>query len=148
MNKTTDRGGSRTRVLVPFAYMALIFVLSSIPGTSGPDDFSIQRPDTWLSSPIQNALHIPTYGLLVFLLWWSLIPWTRSARLQAAAALLIAAAYGVLDELHQLAVPGRTSSMTDVVFNLVGVVAGGWLFGRVSGRLAGPPRESDLAGES
>ncbi len=135
--------------------MALIFVLSSFPGTSGSGDFSIERPDTWLSSPIQNALHIPTYGLLMFLLQWSLIPWTRSTRLQAAAAFLIAAAYGVLDELHQMVVPGRTSSITDVVLNLVGVIAGGWFFGHVcrrragrSGRLAESSRERDLAEKS
>jgi len=124
--------GSRARVLVPLAFMALIFVLSSIPGTDRPDEFRLDDPDTWLSSPLQNALHIPVYGVLVVSWWWSLIPWSRSARLQAVAAFLIAAGYGVLDEFHQMTVPGRTSSVEDVVFNLIGVAAGGWLFGYVS----------------
>ncbi len=128
--------GSRARVLIPLAIMALIFVLSSIPGTDRPDEFRLDDPDTWLSSPLQNALHIPVYGVLVVSWWWSLIPWSRSARLQAVVAGLIAASYGVLDELHQRMVPGRTCSVEDVVFNLIGAAAGGWLFGFVSRKRA------------
>jgi len=112
--------------------MALIFIMSSFPGTSDNDDFSADQPGTWLSSPLQNALHIPTYGLLVALLWWSLKPRIQSVRLQAISASLIAAGYGALDELHQMFVPGRTSSTSDVVFNLIGVAIGGCLFGYTS----------------
>ena len=136
--------------------MALIFILSSLPGASDSDDFSAKQPGTWLSSPIQNALHIPTYGLLVVLLWWSLIPRIQSAPVQAASASLVAAVYGGLDELHQMMVPGRTSSISDVVFNLVGVVTGAFFFGyfcpnwmsKRSGRVSGTPGEPDVAGNS
>ena len=131
MNQMAERRGATLRMLVPIAYMALIFALSSIPSTSGAGDFGVRRPDTWLSSPIQNSLHIPVYGLLAVLLWWSLIPWARSARLQATTACLVAGAYGVLDELHQMIVPGRSSSITDVLLNFAGVAVGASLFGYV-----------------
>ena len=123
--------------------MALIFALSSIPGARRADDFSVGRPDTWLSTTIQNALHVPTYGLLASLWWFSLRPWIRNVRFQALAALLIAGSYGVLDELHQSFVPGRSSSIQDMALDLVGALAGLWFFGYVcSRRERGPEGES------
>ncbi len=139
MSATRDRGHAKVRagerpsgtnrVLVPIAYMALIFGLSSIPATGGADDFEVRRPETWLSSPIQNLLHVPTYGLLAALVWWSLIPRLRSVPLQAGLACVVAGLYGVVDELHQAFVPGRSSSARDMLFNTVGVVAGTCAFG-------------------
>jgi VanZ family protein len=156
LTTAAEKGAGRIRILAPIAYMALIFILSSFPGASDSDDFSANQPGTWLSSPIQNALHIPTYGLLAALLWWSLIPRIQSVRIQAVSACLIAAAYGALDELHQALVPGRTSSFSDIVFNFIGVATGAYFFGYVyrawastrSGRVSGTPGEPDVAGNS
>ena len=53
---------NRKAVIAPIAYMALIFVLSSIPETGKA---SLAR------QIIQNLLHIPLFGLLAFL-------WMRS----------------------------------------------------------------------
>jgi VanZ family protein len=59
-------------------------------------------------------------------LWWRTLR-TRKWPVGTAAltAILLAAIYGVLDEVHQYFVPGRFLSLTDLAMNLVGALLGG-----------------------
>lgn len=105
--------------------MTLIAVMSSIPGTQdGVPTFLGLVPPT-----LQNLLHLPLFALLGY-------SWAQSlTRLgtRAALAMLIAAVvsfgWGVLDEWHQLYVPGRYGSLTDIVLDAAGVVSGLLVFG-------------------
>ena len=102
----------------PLGLMAVIFVLSSIPG-------KIRNPRlrflTELDPQWQNLLHVPLFGLLQFLWLRALV---RSGMPRGKAILLgcaISLGYGVFDEWHQMFVPGRYASLTDMSLNLVGV---------------------------
>jgi len=94
-------------------WAAVIFFLSSLqspPGSgSVPDWLSHGTAYFVLSALLCRALRSDAVG-------------TRGTRLIAAIAL--AAAYGVTDELHQSAVPGRDASVADVGKDLVGSALG------------------------
>ena len=48
--------------------------------------------------------------------------WVKQERWRFGAALAVTLIYAVLDEIHQLGVPGRFGSLTDVALNAVGAV--------------------------
>lgn len=96
------------------AYMAFIFVLSSrsdvdrLPGLS------------------DKAAHVLAYAGLGLLALRALagglgktVGWRA-----AAGAVLITVAYGVSDELHQRAVPGRTAEVFDLYADVLGSLVG------------------------
>ena len=92
--------------------MALIFTLSSIPGSTLS---SIEFP---YAHPIAHSL---LYGTLYYLCYRALSH-HRLGRLQSsvslAAALVIVAIYGMSDEYHQSFVPGRSEELEDLLIDL------------------------------
>ncbi|MHC4108651.1 MAG: VanZ family protein [Planctomycetota bacterium] len=100
--------------LLALAYMATLFLLSSIP-----DDDGIGRRILFPPPAVQNLLHVPVYAGLTWV-WWRALRKTRAAVLWAAA---IAIGYGLLDEVHQMHVPGRFASVTDALLNAAGAAA-------------------------
>lgn len=114
------------KVFWPLALMVMIFVLSSIPGPS-------RNSQSWLLTELdptlQNALHVPLYGLLQWLWLRALVKPARPLAAAIALATSITVSYGCLDELHQALVPGRYASMQDVFLNGLGVALGtGYFF--------------------
>lgn len=105
-------------VILPFSYMAIIFVLSAIPGDEHNANFGII---TRLRPEIQNLLHLPMYGALAVLWFLALRNFKLTYHGSLLAAVFISISYGFCDELHQYFVPGRYMSLLDVGFNLVGV---------------------------
>ena len=101
-------------------YMAGLFALSSVP-----DDRRDPGVAEYFPPPsVQNALHVPVYAGLSFLMWRGLRGRRRAALLAAA----LATAYGVTDEIHQMFVVGRTPSLTDALANALGAFAvAGWV---------------------
>jgi VanZ family protein len=92
------------------AWLTMIFVLSSQPALPSPPAVN------------DKQAHAFTFGVLAVLLLMGLAGWrwasvTRSALL---TAFLLAAAYGVTDELHQRFVPGRTPDVADVAADAAG----------------------------
>lgn len=100
--------------------MAGIFALSSIPGEQSAGSGYSLAP---IPSQLQNLLHLPLYGTLAWTWAWCLGMRMKGTVL-LVAAFAIAAGYGVLDELHQLAVPGRYASLADTLLNTLGAAAG------------------------
>ena len=102
--------------------MAGIFVLSSIPGYARPEDWAL----AWLVAKtpplIQKTLHVLLYGGLACLLFWTLAP--LPIRFRALAAFMIAVSFGAFNEWHQLQMPGRVGSITDVMLNAAGAALG------------------------
>jgi len=89
---------------------ASIFLLSSMPARSLPSGI----PD-W----------IPHGGEFFLLAFFFIQAWARPRRAASlAAAFFLLAALGLLDEWHQLFVPGRIFSLLDWLFDLIGVLAG------------------------
>jgi len=89
------------------AYMAAIFVMSSIPGTQLP------LPGLWRFDKVMHALAFAGLSVLVF----------RAAR-RVPTAIVVATAYGIVDELHQRYTPHRSADPADVAADFVGACIG------------------------
>lgn len=102
--------------LAPVAWMAAIFVVSSVPGEKIPSVF-----------PAQDILfHGVSYGILGLLFYRALkfsCPAPRGAGLIALAAFL-AVLYGISDEFHQSFISGRNASLFDVAVDFAGALIG------------------------
>jgi VanZ family protein len=101
------------RALVVLAYMALMFGISSIPGSA------IDR--LGLSARWANLAHVPLFAGLSFASFWAL----QGARwLRGLGAALLCAAFAISDEWHQAFVPGRRFSALDLELDALGIVLG------------------------
>ena len=81
-----------------------------------------------LSVPISNVqidlsvLHVPMFFVLSYLSMRALVESSKKIGIGKAmiAAIVFTAMYGILDELHQLYVPGRTFSYFDMELDALG----------------------------
>jgi len=94
------------------AYMALIFLASSVPAKSLGGGLSSQAP----------ILHFFEYSILGFLAYPVL-----GSRYPAFYSVLFASLYGVSDEVHQLFVPGREFDVLDIFYDFIGSLFGVYL---------------------
>lgn len=76
-----------------------------------------------LAGLAHNAAHVVAYAVLSGAWWLSWSTDRRRSRSMAFLSVLLAAGYGVVDEAHQSFVPGRTSSVADLLSD----VAGAWV---------------------
>ena len=99
--------------------MAVIYTLSDIPAKDFDNTRNIV---TWL--PFANSLvHIGLFMVLsVFVLRTLVLSRLVSEPLIAYLTIFIALTYGVLDEMHQSSIEGRTSEAIDVVADIFGSV--------------------------
>ncbi len=114
--------------LLSLFYVAAIFVLAGSP---------VARELTKFNP--YSLLHIPLYGIMTFLLVFAIVPVSRAAKVVGNSAKLqfvvtngltirllvagmIALAVGILDEIHQLYVPGRDGSAGDVMLDTLGII--------------------------
>ncbi len=69
-----------------------------------------------------KAIHLIEYGVLSVLFFFSLRKSIPGFNIKSAAVLAIvfSGSYGISDEVHQYFVPGRESSMGDVMANFIG----------------------------
>ncbi|MDQ7006921.1 MAG: VanZ family protein [Acidobacteriota bacterium] len=107
--------------------MAAIFALSHINlpvGATGGSD---------------KIIHAVVFGLLAALWMRALDGWQGGLWGRAMLAICVTTAWGVLDEIHQAFVPGRTASALDALADLGGaVLVVGLLSWRVASRAADP----------
>lgn len=96
--------------------MSVIWLLSSISLTLPVDSFPLR----------DKGLHFVEYGVLGFLVAHAAFrTWPRHHPLRTASlAVLVAVLWGLLDEIHQAFVPGRSSDVLDLVADGAGAVAG------------------------
>jgi len=109
------------RILIPLSYMLGIYALSSIPDT-GRIESQAEKIFLWVSPELQNLLHIPLFGGLAGAWYWALNPWISSTNKKILSAFIITTVYSLLDEYHQLSVPGRFGSFTDLGLNAIGSI--------------------------
>jgi len=117
-------------LLLTLCYMAGIYWLSSIPGETDPESTLLSNIILWTPPAIQNLAHIPLFGFLALLWYRSLSSWMKNGRLLYFSAFLLATGFGILDEWHQLYVPGRYASLTDMALNALGAAFAVWLISR------------------
>jgi len=128
-----SRRGQPVWWLPALGIMGAIWWLSSGADTPGPP----------LVHPLDWAAHFTAYLALGYCL--------GRAGGHAGLALVLAAWFGALDEVHQAFVPGREAGITDWLFDLAGAGVGSWLATRrpVTGNGAdGNRTEGNSAGAS
>ncbi len=108
-----DVNGLLLRWAPAVLWAALIFILSSMSGLPAPP-----------GGLTDKHAHLVTYGVLGALLVWGLTNRSpaRTTWSTAAAAVVLAALYGVSDEWHQSFVPGREVSALDLAADAAGAV--------------------------
>lgn len=115
--------------LLAAGWMALIWNLSD----GGP----LMIPQGPFMALVMNLAHAPMFGLLALI--WLLVVLDRPQggelpRLRPASFLAVLAlvfAYAVVDEWHQVGIPGRTGSPRDVLTDVVGGFCVLWVVGEV-----------------
>lgn len=104
-------------VYIPLAlYWIVIFVLTSLPGES--------FPSVGISDKLQ---HLLAYCVLAVLLNLTIQIQNKFALLKKYPALftfIFIFGYAVIDEVHQLFIPGRSGELGDVIADLTGGVIG------------------------
>ena len=92
--------------------MLFIFYLSSIPGSGFPSGLGIST----------KIYHLGIFFVLSFFLSISIIKGKNQNKDLVYLAAIICIFYALTDELHQLFVPGRTSAVTDVLIDSIGIL--------------------------
>lgn len=120
--KQTDKNSTEETVSkkkIPYAWLALayavlILIVSSIPNLKTPE-LGFENQD--------KLYHFIEYSIFSVLLFFALLnsqrDFLRKNVLQIS--LLIGASFGILDELHQKFIPGRTADILDFTADFVGV---------------------------
>src|SRR5262245_36965908 len=102
--------------LLTVALLAGIYVSSSIP------DLSTTQSDP-LFLLAQNLAHIPVFAALAFCWVRALSNGLEISGAAYAGAALAASVYAVMDEWHQVSVPGRHASVGDLCLDAAGIGA-------------------------
>ena len=107
-------------MLVPIIYMIIIFILSTMSGTSNV----IGSDSSFLIEILYNFLHIPVYSLLALL--WMITLRSNGESLGKAGlhTVTISLAYAAFIEFNQSFVPGRYATLGDFILNTIGCVCG------------------------
>ncbi|TMU84046.1 hypothetical protein FGG79_18085 [Bacillus sp. BHET2] len=109
----------------PFAYMILIWIMSS-----NPDDAIIRFPDNQVDRFVKESLHLVEFGILYGLFVVALLAHGRLQFTLNFTVALIAIFYGFTDEIHQSFVPYRSSTLIDAAKDLIGVTVLFWIVNR------------------
>jgi VanZ family protein len=104
--------------ILPLAYMAAIWIMSSLPS-----NHFVELPDSQIDRTIKESLHLVEFAILYVLLVLAFLTGPRpvTPALNAACA-IIAALYGVTDEIHQSFFPYRSASWFDLVKDFTGIL--------------------------
>lgn len=124
--RATEKGAHLFYLALTVGYMAGIYWLSSIPGEVNPESPLLSGIIAWTPTTLQNLLHVPLFGMLAWLWYRTLYIRGMHHGSALAATFVLAAGFGVVDEGHQLHVPGRYASLTDIALNCAGVVLALW----------------------
>jgi VanZ family protein len=107
------------RLLLPAGYMVALVLLSSVPGDL-PSEDPVGKVFQWVNPAWQNLLHVPLYAGLAASWLWALAVYRLNHFRRLALVFILTSIWAVLDELHQMSVPGRYGSLTDIALNLLG----------------------------
>jgi VanZ like family len=106
------------RILAPIAWMALLWVLSSIPAALDQTMAGVFVPKV-----LQKTMHVVAYAVLAATWLW-VFDSGRVTRAAAISVVSLASTYAAIDEFHQTFVPGRTGSPWDVGLDTFGAALG------------------------
>jgi polysaccharide biosynthesis protein VpsQ len=109
--------------ILPLIYMWLIWLQSS---SFNPESIYLltYKMDEQIFLMIGMVLefgHLFEFGILYFLLIMMILSYGRLTKQKEWFCLLVAASYGLIDEVHQIYVPYRSFSFVDLLKNLIGI---------------------------
>ena len=127
LNRSSEE--PRWHLWVPVILYALAIFVSS----------SAEQPQVVPATFGDKSLHAAAYAVLALLTLRALAggAWSGVTPAAAVAAAVLASAYGVGDEVHQLFVPGRQFDPADMLADAVGAgaaCAAAWVVARVRAR--------------
>lgn len=102
--------------ILPFAYMVIIWNLSSMP-----DDAVIELPSSSFDRFVKESLHLVEFAILYILFVFAFLTTDRFTVKSNLFCLVIAGIYGIIDEIHQSFVPYRSATVIDGVKDITGV---------------------------
>lgn len=103
--------------LLPFAYMLLVWILSSLPHNA-----VVELPDSSVDRFFKESMHLVEFAILYLLLVVAVLTSGRFSRGLSMVCAGIAIGYGLLDEFHQSFVPYRSATVIDFVKDTIGVL--------------------------
>lgn len=113
-------------------WTCLIFLFSSQDGgeSSGFSrkfvEFFIKDPElvNKIEPYVRKLAHFSEYGLggVLFISLFSTYEWTD--RRKISTSILLGVWYAIMDEIHQLMVPGRSGALKDVYIDSLGIITG------------------------
>ncbi|KON86144.1 VanZ family protein [Sporosarcina globispora] len=103
--------------VLPFLYMALIWILSSMPA-----DAVVELPDLAVDRFIKESMHLIEFGILYALLVLAALTTGKLTSTVNISLAVFACFYGILDEIHQSFVPYRSATLIDAVKDITGVM--------------------------
>ena len=113
------------RWLPALLMMLIIFLFSSQPSSELPDF-------NWADTIVKKGGHLVGYAILALSYWYAF----RMQQDKRGLAWLLAVLYALTDEFHQSFVPGRHSTIWDVlIFDNLGAMLSLWI---VSNRINNP----------
>jgi VanZ family protein len=116
---------SKLKILLTLVYMFLIMMSSLIPMHQGATRLRFLLD---LNPAVQNLLHIPAFAVLS-VLCLQVLSYSPMARIKKVVLVLgFSIVFGILNELVQMAVPGRYAGLLDIMLNCVGSALGIGLF--------------------
>ena len=105
-------------------WMTLIFYLSSLTAEQSSRVWPYDADVVFLLGGLRSILaHLLLFGMLASFIqatMWSWSTYTNYSLRFTLGALILAALYGMSDELHQSFIAGRTMSATDLLVDAVG----------------------------
>lgn len=108
-----------TKTIIKFLlafYWILVFIATSLPSTSV---FGIGKFD--------KIAHFSAYAVLSFLMYWLFYIGNKSVMLnwrKVFIIIFVLTLYGILDEIHQSFIPGRSTEFYDLVADVLGIWSG------------------------
>lgn len=73
---------------------------------------------------VRKAAHLSTYAVLGGLFFWALRNKKLSLKNTAVFSVILAFAYAITDEVHQVFVPARSGQVSDVLLDTIGAILG------------------------
>jgi polysaccharide biosynthesis protein VpsQ len=119
-------------LLLTISYMAFIWIQSSYLDPESLVGFSssISQSVFLLIGASLEFAHLFQFGLLYIFIIIVFLSFGRLRTWQEVTAAVIALAYGIVDEIHQLYVPFRSFSVWDLVKDAIGIVVFWWVVHR------------------
>jgi branched-subunit amino acid transport protein AzlD len=113
----------KTRIVLTLFYIALLMLLSLIPGHHKTGDSVFIWVVANTPTLIQKFMHVCLYGVLVLLLVWTL-DGIQSKTYRYLIAFVMTVAFGAAMEWCQTWIQGRYGTLYDVVLDTLGAALG------------------------